>query len=180
MNRVIRKWFWVWNYEKEEEWLNKMAAQGLELTGVGFARYAFREGTPGEYEYRLQLLENLPTHAESVQYLHFLEELGVEHVASMQRWVYLRKKAAEGSFELFSDLGSRIKQLRQIFILLAVTLVPTIWWCGFNLWFGLTLRMWGNLGCGVFLLAIAAMLGYGLVRIAKKIRRLKKEKAIQE
>lgn len=180
MNRVIRKIFWVWDYEKEEQWINKMAAQGLELTGVSVARYAFREGTPGEYEYRLQLLENLPTHAESVQYLRFLEELGVEHVASIQRWVYLRKKAADGSFELFSDLGLRIKQMRQIVILLAVILANLLLCCGYNLWFGLTLRMWVNVGCGVFLLPLVALLGYGLVRAAKKLGRLKKEKAIQE
>ena len=87
MIRTTRKWFWVWDYDKEEEWLNKMAAMGLAMTGVGFARYTFKEGAPGEYIYRLQLLENLPGHTESVQYLRFLEETGVEHVASMNRWV---------------------------------------------------------------------------------------------
>ena len=23
--KVIRKWFWVWNFEKEERWLNTMS-----------------------------------------------------------------------------------------------------------------------------------------------------------
>ena len=43
MIRTTRKWFWVWDYDKEEEWLNKMAAMGLAMTGVGFARYTFKE-----------------------------------------------------------------------------------------------------------------------------------------
>ena len=24
--KTIRKWFWVWDFEKEEDWLNEMAA----------------------------------------------------------------------------------------------------------------------------------------------------------
>ena len=26
--KTIRKWFWVWEFEKEENWLNEMAANG--------------------------------------------------------------------------------------------------------------------------------------------------------
>ena len=43
MRKTIRKWFWVWDFDKEERWLNEMAAQGLALVDVGFARYAFEE-----------------------------------------------------------------------------------------------------------------------------------------
>ena len=34
MRKTIRKWFWTWDFEKEEKWLNEMAAQGLALVGV--------------------------------------------------------------------------------------------------------------------------------------------------
>ena len=33
--KVIRKWFWVWNFETEERWLNTMAQSGWVLTKVG-------------------------------------------------------------------------------------------------------------------------------------------------
>ena len=36
MTKTIYKLFGVWDYDKEEEWLNKMAAMGLAMTGVGF------------------------------------------------------------------------------------------------------------------------------------------------
>ena len=26
--KTIRKWFWVWDFEKEEDWLNEMAMNG--------------------------------------------------------------------------------------------------------------------------------------------------------
>ena len=36
MEKTIRKWFMVWDFEKEEEWLNEMALSGWVLDGVGF------------------------------------------------------------------------------------------------------------------------------------------------
>src|SRR5690625_1824528 len=94
------------NYEKEEAWLNKMAAQGWHCVDYIFGRYTFEKGKPGEYIYRLQLIEHHYTHAKSADYLEFLEETGVEFIASHIRWVYLRKKAEDGPFELFSDKES--------------------------------------------------------------------------
>ena len=41
MRKTIRKWFWAWDFEKEEKWLNEMAAKGLALVGVGFCKYEF-------------------------------------------------------------------------------------------------------------------------------------------
>ena len=43
MRRTIRKWFWVWNFDKEEQWLNEMAAKGLCLVSVGFCKYEFED-----------------------------------------------------------------------------------------------------------------------------------------
>ncbi len=38
MRKVIHKGFFVWNFDKEERWLNEMAAKGLALISVGFCR----------------------------------------------------------------------------------------------------------------------------------------------
>src|SRR5690606_15366944 len=91
------------NFEKEEQWLNRMAAQGWHCTDYALGRYVFEKGEPGEYIYRLQLLDYPAAHAESAAYLAFLEETGVEVIATWFRWVFLRKKAADGPFEIFSD-----------------------------------------------------------------------------
>ena len=37
MRTTIRKWFWAWEYDKEEKWLEEMAAKGQALVS---ARYA--------------------------------------------------------------------------------------------------------------------------------------------
>lgn len=41
MRQTIRKLFWVWDFDKEEKWLNEMAAKGLSLVAVGFCKYEF-------------------------------------------------------------------------------------------------------------------------------------------
>ena len=57
-----------------------MAAQGLCLSAVSFCRYEFEKCNPGEYNIRLELLENFANQPESVQYISFLEETGAEHI----------------------------------------------------------------------------------------------------
>lgn len=44
------------NYEKEEAWLNEMAASGWHCIDYLFGRYMFEKGEPGAYIYRIQPL----------------------------------------------------------------------------------------------------------------------------
>ena len=74
MRKTVRKWFWVWDFDKEEQWLNEMAAQGLVLVDVGWCKYVFEDSVPGEYQVRLELLENQPSHEESQKYIRFIHD----------------------------------------------------------------------------------------------------------
>ena len=44
MTKTVWKWYFVWDFEKEEEWLNEMAEQGWILSSVGWCRYTFTKG----------------------------------------------------------------------------------------------------------------------------------------
>lgn len=180
MRKTVRKLFWVWDFEKEEEWLTQMAAKGLALVSVGFCRYEFEECLPGEYTVRLELLENLPTHPESERYIAFLEETGAEHVGSYMRWAYFRKKTADGSFELFSDNESRIKYLTRIIRFIAVIGCFNLFAGAYNLglYFFLT-HMDVNL-LGLVNIALGGVCMYGTARLTKKRKRLKEEQQIFE
>lgn len=112
MKHIIRKPYW--DYEKEENWLNEMAQKGLNLVDYSWCKYTFEDGKNGEYIYRIELLDNMHHHPESQKYLEFLKDSGVEHVASYMRWVYLRKKASEGSFEVYTDIESKIKYFSKV------------------------------------------------------------------
>ena len=179
MRKVIKKFFSAWNFDKEEKWLNEMAAKGLCLVAVGFCRYEFEECLPGEYAIRLELLEHHPSHPESAQYIAFMEETGAEQIGSYMRWVYFRKKTAEGSFELFSDFDSRIRHLKRIISLIGVL-------AGLNVWLGIyyivlffMLEQVINL-IGFVSIAIGLWALWGTARLMKKKKMLVREKQIYE
>ncbi|HBG52998.1 MAG TPA: hypothetical protein DDW70_02110 [Rikenellaceae bacterium] len=103
MKKKVRKTFFLWEYEKEEAWINEMAGTGWMLIQTGFRKYIFEKGTPGEYTYRLELLEKDTHSPESKSYLDFLKETGIEFVGECVNWVYLRCKTEDCKF----DRGNR-------------------------------------------------------------------------
>ena len=180
MKKTIYKFFLAYEFEKEEKWLNEMSAKGLHLDGVGFCKYIFKEGTPGEYTYHLELLDNMPSTPESEQYIHFLEDTGVEHVGSVIRWAYFRKKAADGEFTLFSDIDSRVKHLKRLTSLFAIVGIfeYVISFSNFMTYYEQGQRV--SLFSALLTTAFGLVLTYAFLRIYRQIRRLKKERLIRE
>ena len=179
MRRTIYRAFWVWNFDKEEKWLNEMAAKGWCLISSGFCRYEFEETLPGEYGICMQLLEHGSGHPESTHYLAFLEETGAEQVGSCLRWVYLRKRKADGAFELFSDNASRIRHLTRILRLIEVVGGMNLLMGGANLWLyalhGESISLTGILNLAVALICLC-----GMARLFKKRKQLRQERQLFE
>ena len=164
--KTIRKWFWVWDFEKEEAWLNEMAMNGWALVAVGFCKYTFERTEPGEYQVRLELRGADPG------YISFLQETGAEYVGRWFQWIYSRKRSDFGPFDVYSDIDSRIDHLNRIGHMLALV-------GGANLLIGLVNSFnvnrigWLNLVC-------ATVLMYGLGRIHGKKEALEKERLLHE
>lgn len=103
--------------DKEMEWLNHMAEQGWAMTGFTLGFYRFEKCEPGEYIYQVDIAEKMFSVSED--YRHFMEEMGVEIVDVWGLWVILRRKAEEGSFELYTDVESSYEyymKVRNIFL----------------------------------------------------------------
>ncbi|MDO5544289.1 MAG: DUF2812 domain-containing protein [Eubacteriales bacterium] len=164
--KVIHRWFWVWNFEKEERWLNTMAQSGWALTKVGFCTYHFVPCQPGEYTVRLEM------HEPDKDYLQFMQDIGAEYVGRMVQWVYFRRKAELGQFDLFSDLDSKIGHLRKIGRTLAII-------GGANLLIGL-INSLGAVSIGWLNLLCATLLMYALGRIHGKMESLEKDQLLLE
>jgi len=165
--KTIRKWFWVWEFDKEEQWLNTMAQSGWVLDSVGFCKYNFVKCEPGEYTVRLEM------HDPDDEYVAFMEETGAEYIGRMVKWIYFRKKALDGPFEIFSDIDSRISQLDKISKLTAAL--------GFaNLAIGLANSFNPVTNVGWVNLIVCAVLMYGLGRIHSKKEVLEKERMVRE
>ena len=107
-HKTVKKVFWVWEFEKEERWLNIMAQSGWVLEKVGFCVYHFAACTPGEYTVRLEMRN----HDDA--YISFMQETGAEYIGRMAQWIYFRKNAADGEFDIFSDVDSKIEHLDKI------------------------------------------------------------------
>lgn len=179
MRKTIRKLFFAWDFDKEERWLNEMAAKGLNLVSVGYCRYDFESGVPGEYGIRLQLLEQHAAHPESEHYIEFLEETGAEHVGTYWRWAYFRKKKEAGGFELFSDNASRIKHLTRIMQLISGLGAMNLSIGVYNLILFAAHHIPINL-LGLLNIALCVLCLYGYLRLAKKRNALKADQQLFE
>ena len=164
--KTIRKWYWIWEFEKEEEWLNEMAQAGWVLDGVGFATYHFRRCEPGEYTVRLEM------HPADDEYIQFMKDTGAEYIDRMVMWVYFRKKTEDGPFDLFSDLDSKIGHLKKI---------GRIIWplCSINIIIGI-INDTNGLHIGWINLLVASLLTYSLGRIHGKIESLERDRQLHE
>lgn len=166
-HKTVKKWFWVWEFEKEELWLNTMAQSGWVLDGVEFCKYHFVSCEPGEYTVRLEM------HAQDDDYINFMQETGAEYVGRMVQWIYFRKKTVDGAFDLFSDLDSRISHLDRIGkMLLALG--------GANLAIGLANTFNPVISLGWINLLCATLLMYCLGRIHGKKEALEQKRLLQE
>lgn len=166
------------DYEKEERWLNKMSALGLHCIDFTFGRYLFEEGAPGEYTYRIELLDKMPSHPESRAYIKFLEDAGIECVATHLRWVYFRQKTADGPFEIYSDYNMKIAHYKRICWLIGV-------FAAVNLLIGsANMIRFVNKGLPVAVsalnLAVGLIFTYFFALYLLRIRKLKKEKRLHQ
>lgn len=164
--KTVRKWFWIWEFEKEEQWLNAMANSGWLLDGVGWCTFRFVACEPGTYAVRLEM------RPREEGYLDFMQETGAEYVGSVIQWNYFRRKIEDGPFDLFSDLDSKLTHLHRISKTLSAV--------GFaNLAIGL-INSVSVLSVGWINLLCATLLMYGLGRIHGKIETLEKERLWRE
>ena len=163
--KKVTRWYWVWDYEKEELWLNAMAQEGWALQRVGFCTYYFERTEPGEYIVRLECRK------KDEGYVSFVTDMGAEYVGRIAMWVYFRRKAELGEFELNSDLDSRIEQLTTIGRMLLLVGIG-------NLLIGLSNLRYN--GIGVINLICAGFLAYAYGRIRGKQDELQRERQLHE
>lgn len=108
----MRKFKMYFDKDTEEAWLQSMCEQGWAFKSFFLGLYTFEPCQPGEYIYRIDLMAG--KWVEQERFLAFMREAGVEPVGKWYRWCYLRRKASEGPFELYSDAESKIAHYTRI------------------------------------------------------------------
>ena len=127
----------------------------------------------------MELLEQRPTNPEAAKYIEFIESTGAEQVGSFQKWVYFRKKTADGPFELFSDNASRMKHLTRIMRLLQFVGGLNVWVGVQNLLMAILMHSSFN-WIGFLNLAVGGFALFGYFRLRKQRNRLRDEQRLFE
>ncbi len=181
-NRVVWKFFGIWQWEEEEAWLNGMSAKGWHLISVKFCRYEFEQGAPGAYQYRLEALEDgNPGSAKTQEYLSFMRDTGAEYVGHMLYWAYFRKAADGEPFEVFSDIDSRLRHMER-FEKIPLCVMPLLLinlFNAYNMMFNLDAPVWAGVILALTLVLLAVLL-YGSHRLHEKRRELEAERQLHE
>jgi hypothetical protein len=109
MKTTVKKVFI--DIHKEVEWLNQQGDSGLMLIGYRNGEYDFEDVSPAKYMYTIEL----PNYSgeKKKKYFAFLEQSGISVAAEYAGRVYLRKNAAEGPLELYTDTGDANRQIRK-------------------------------------------------------------------
>lgn len=129
------KFFSIWRYEKEQEYLRTMHKSGWKLvriTGIGV--YHFEKCEPQDVIYQLDYNKEGLKHKE--EYVKMFEDCGWEYLQDFADYSYFRKPASEmaGSEEIFCDDSSRLQMMDRVFkgrvlpllILFSCVLIPCL------------------------------------------------------
>lgn len=96
--------------DADERFLNNMSAKGYALKRFFLGFYTFKKSQPGEYTYRIELIQDRDS-LDKKELYSLIEDVGGELVQTWGIWAIFRKK---GDFELYSDNESKISYYKRI------------------------------------------------------------------
>lgn len=110
------KWFSIFEYEKEQDYLRNMHKSGWKFVKVGgFCVYHFEKCTPEDVIYQLDYnKEGLDNKDE---YVKLFNDCGWEYLQDYVGYSYFRKPVsqANGEEEIFCDDESRLQMMERVF-----------------------------------------------------------------
>jgi hypothetical protein len=168
------RWFWTWQDEAEEIWLEKMSQKGYHLSSVGLPGfYTFLVAEPRNYVYRLDYQTFRKKDKQA--YLQLFKDAGWEHIGEMSAWQYFRKEARVGEInEIFTDVQSKVTKYKRVFPLVGFSCLMLILILSSYVFRPYTYPWWGNVQ--IIVLAVLLLLIFALIKIALRIRQLKSSK----
>ena len=124
MKKTVRKWFWVWQEDKERKFLEEMASKGFRLVDVGFGTYEFEEAEPENliYQFDFRGIDKI----KEDEYLQIYEDAGWRFVSRFGRWYYFAKERGdeESVPAIFSDNESKRARYRRLLVVLIIVGLP--------------------------------------------------------
>jgi hypothetical protein len=109
------KWFTIFEYEKEQDYLrdmNKLGWRFVEVKGLGM--YYFEKCDPQDVVYQLDYNKDGLAHKDD--YLKMFDDCGWEYIQDYAGYSYFRKPVSEDGVaeEIFCDEESRFQMMQRV------------------------------------------------------------------
>ncbi len=188
MIKRVYKFFFIWELDKEEAWINDMASHGYSLVSAGRLSFDFEETEPGQYKYKTLFLKGNYYSKKNMDFFSFLDDVGIK-VTSYINYpgtccVYTRAVAEDypDGINIYSDIDSKItyewtKLWYMLFCAVVITLGGLL-----NLAVAMNRSsVWPlNFGTALVCFGLAIVCTIQFIMSIVKIRKFKKERAIHE
>lgn len=162
------RWFTIFDYEKEQEYLRQMHASGWKFIGIsllGF--YHFTACEPEDVIYQLDY--NPDGLDNKSAYLQMFEDCGWEYLLDFGGYSYFRKPKAQmqGEEGIFCDESSRQEMMKRVFRGRLLPLIPLFFLCIIpNLFIQSSLHGFAGLlfqiYCGIFALYVVIFVSFAV------------------
>lgn len=109
------KWFTIFEYENEQDYLREMHKSGWKFVKVkGFGMYHFEKCIPQDVVYQLDYNKEGLAHKD--EYLKMFDDCGWEYIQDYAGYSYFRKAVAEDGVaeEIFCDEESRLQLMQRV------------------------------------------------------------------
>lgn len=109
------KWYTIFEYEKEQDYLREMHKSGwkfIKVTGLGM--YHFEKCIPQDVVYQLDY--NIDGLAHKDEYLKMFDDCGWEYIQDFLGYSYFRKAVSEDGVaeDIFCDEESRFQMMQRV------------------------------------------------------------------
>lgn len=109
------KWFTIFEYEKEQDYLRQMHRDGWKFVQVkGFGMYYFEKCEARDVVYQLDY--NKEGLAQKAEYVQMFADCGWEYIQDYAGYSYFRKAVSEDGMadEIFCDEDSRLQMMERV------------------------------------------------------------------
>lgn len=110
------KFFTIYEYDKEQDYLRRMHRDGWRFIRVsGFCVYHFEKCVPEDVVYQLDYNQEGIAHKD--EYVRMFSDCGWEYLQDYLGYSYFRKPASQtdGAEEIFCDEASRMQMMARVF-----------------------------------------------------------------
>ncbi len=115
--------FWLWQEDKEMEWLRTMSLKGWHLINACVFVYTFEKGEPKDIVYYGDFKSIKKTDVE--EYLSIFKDAGWKYICRQGSWFYFASPADNKYKEVYSDNQSRLGKYRML-LLTHIIILPIL------------------------------------------------------